>query len=61
MYKRTRVTREEIGSLTFAELSDIDVSHAIGKRIHTLVCAIRKWILFAEDPVREGWLVDIRI
>ena len=60
VYKRTQVTQEGIGSLKFGELSDVDIWHAVEKRVHTLVSADRKWTPFA-DPVPEGWLIDIRI
>ena len=60
VYKRTKVTQEETGSQNFGELSDVDVSHAVEKRMHTVVYADRKWIPFA-DPVREGWLIEVRI
>ena len=60
VYKRTQVTPEGIGSQKFGELSDMDVSHAVEKRMHMLVCANRKWIPFT-DHVREGRLIDIKI
>ena len=36
VYKRKEVILEGVGSQTFSELSDIDTSHAVPKRIHTL-------------------------
>ena len=61
-YKRKRVTQE--GSLRFEELSDVDVSFAIPKRLHTLAFTGGggggKWFAFA-DPVPQGWHIDVKL
>ena len=49
VYKRKKVTQE--GSLKFEELSDVDTSHVVPKRLHTLVFTGEKWFPFA-DPVQ---------
>ena len=58
VYKRTKVTR---GSLKFEELSDVDTSHAVPKRLHTLVFTGEKWFPFADPVQQKEWLVDIQI
>ena len=61
MYKRKEVTPEWVESLKFGELSDLDTSHAVLKRAHTLAFTGSKWVAFA-DPVQQiGWLIDIKI
>ena len=50
VYKRKEVTLEGVGSQKFGELSDIDTSHAIPKRIHTLAFTGSKWVAFARPP-----------
>ena len=37
MYRRKKLPQEENGPLKFEELSNVDVSHATPKRVHTLV------------------------
>ncbi|MCU7887054.1 MAG: hypothetical protein KZQ59_01420, partial [Candidatus Thiodiazotropha sp. (ex Lucinoma aequizonata)] len=51
LYKRKEVSLEGVGSLTFAELSDVDVSQAVPKQVHTLAFTGSKWVAFA-DPVQ---------
>ena len=44
MYKRKEVTREGVGSLKFGELGDLDTSHAVPKRAHTLAFTGSEWL-----------------
>ena len=44
VYIRKDVTLEGVGSLTFGELSDLDTSHAVPKKIHTLAFTGSKWV-----------------
>ena len=62
VYKRKKVTAQEGGGAQkLVELSDVDVSNAAPRRLHTLAFTGSKWIAFA-DPVQEtGWMIDIRI
>ena len=57
-----KVTAQEwCGAQKLEELSDVDVSDAVPRRLHTLAFTGSKWIAFA-DPVQEtGWMIDIRI
>ena len=50
VYKRKEVTLEGMGSQNFGALSDIDTSHAVPKRIHTVAFTGSKWVAFA-DPL----------
>lgn len=59
VYKRKEVTLEGM-SVKFGELSDVDVSQAVPKRLHTLAFTGSKWMAFA-DPVPTGWLIDIKL
>ena len=59
VYKRKEVTLEGM-SVKFGELSDVDVSQAVPKRLHTLAFTGSKWLAFA-DPVPTGWLIDIKL
>ena len=43
------------------ELSDIDVSHATPKQVHTLVFTGEKWFPFADPVHQTGWLIDVKI
>ena len=62
VYKRKKVvTQEGGGAQKLGELSDVDVSYAAPKRLHTLAFTGSRWVTFA-DPVQEtGWLVDIKV
>ena len=62
VYKRKKVTIQEGGGAQkFGELSDVDVSYAVPRWLHTLAFTGSKWVAFA-DPVQEtGWMIDIRI
>ena len=55
-----QVTLEGVGRRS-SELSDVDLSYAAPRRLHTLAFTGRKWVAFA-DPVQEmGWLVDVKV
>ena len=43
VYKRKKVTQEGTGSLKFKDLSDVDVSYAVPKRVHTLAFTAWGW------------------
>ena len=49
---KKEVTREGVGSLKFCELSDLDTSHAVPKRAHTLAFTGSEWVAFP-DPVKQ--------
>ena len=50
VYTRKEVTLEEVGSQNLGELNDIDTSHAVPKRIHTLAFTGSKCVAFADPP-----------
>ena len=62
VYKRKRFTPSEgIRSLKFEELSDVDISHAVPRRLHSLAFTGDKWVAF-EDPIQQtGWFIDLKI
>ena len=62
VYKRKKVTAQEGGGAQkLGELSDVDVSYAVPRRLHMLAFTGSRWVAFA-DPVQEtGWMIDIRI
>ena len=62
VYKRKKVTTQEGGGAQkLGELSDVDVSYAVLRRLHQLAFTGSMWVAFA-DPVQEtGWMIDIRI
>ena len=62
VYKRKKVTAQEGGGAQkLGELSDVDISYAAPRRLHTLAFTGNRWVAFA-DPVQEtGWIIDIRI
>ena len=57
MYKRKEVTLEGEGSQKFGELSDIDTSHAVPKRIHMLAFTGSKWVTFADPSNKQDGLL----
>ena len=62
MYKRKKVTAQEgDGAQKLRELSDVDVSYAVPRRLHQLAFTGSKWIAFADSTQQTGWLIDIRI
>ena len=49
VYKRKKVTAQEGGGAQkLGELSDVDVSYAVPKRLHQLAFTGSKWIAFAD-------------
>ena len=62
VYKRRKVHPSEgIGSLKFEELSDVDISHAVPRRLHSLAYTGSKWLAFAGPLQQIGWLIDLKI
>ena len=49
------------GHKKIGKLSDIDISHAVPKRIHTLASTGSKWVAFADPLQQSRWLIDIKI
>ena len=48
VYKRKKVTAQEGGGAQkLGELSDVDVSYAVPKRLHTLAFTGSRWVAFA--------------
>ena len=56
-----KLPQEENGPPKFEELSDIDITHATPKRVHTLVFTGEKWFPFADPVQQTRWLIDIKI
>ena len=53
VYKGKKFTPSEgIKSLKFEELSDVDISHAVPRRLHSLVFTGDKWVASA-DPSKN--------
>ena len=62
VYKRKKFTPSEgIGSLKFEELSDVDISHVVPRRLHSLACTGSKRVAFADPVQQTGWLIDFKI
>ena len=63
VYKRKKVTTQEgTGSpKKLGELSDVDVSYAVPRRLHTLAFTGSRWVAFSDPVQQTGWLIDIRI
>ena len=62
VYKRKQFTPSEgIRSLKFEELSDVDISHAVPRRLHSLAFTGDKWVAFADPVQQTGWLIDLKI
>ena len=62
VYKRKKFTPSEgIRSLKFEELSDVDISHAVPRRLHSLAFTVDKWVAFADPVQQTGWLIDLKI
>ena len=52
VYNRKKfIPSEEIRSLKFEELSDVDISHVVPRRLHSLAFTGDKWVAFA-DPIQ---------
>ena len=52
---------EGIRSLKFEELCDVDISHAVPRRLHSLAFTGDKWVAFADPVQQTGWLIDLKI
>ena len=62
VYKsKTFTPSEEIRSLKFEELSDVDISHAVPRRLHSLAFTRNRWVAFAGPVQKSGWLIDLKI
>ena len=60
--KERQITPSEgIRSLKFEELSDVDISHAVPRRLHSLAFTGDKWVAFADPVQQTGWLIDLKI
>ena len=58
VYKRQKVTtREGGGAQKLGELSDVDVSYAVPRRLHQLAFTGSKWVAFA-DPTQQTGVAD---
>ena len=62
VYKRKKFTPSEgIGSLKFEELSNVDISYAVSRQLHSLAYIGSKWVAFADPIQQSGWLIDFKI
>ena len=62
VYKRKKVTAQEGGGAQkLGELSNVDVSYAVPRRLHMLAFTGSKWVTFADPVQKMGWMMDIRI
>ena len=52
---------EGIRSLKFEELRDVDISHAVSRRLHSLAFTGDKWVAFADPVQQTGWFIDLQI
>ena len=60
--KRKKVTTQERGGAQkLGELSDVDKSYAVPRRLHQLAFTGSKWVAFADPTQQTGWLINIRI
>ena len=59
VYKRKKFITSD--SLKFKELSDVDISHAVPRRIHSLAFTGRQWVAFADHIQQTDWLIDLKI
>ena len=59
VYNRINFTPSE--SLKFEQLSDVDTSHAVPRRLHNLVFTGSQWVAFADPLQQTGWLIDLKI
>ena len=59
VYNRKKFAPSE--SLRFEQLSDVDTSHAVPRRLHSLVFTGSKWVAFADPLLHPGWLIDLKI
>ena len=42
-------------------MSDVDISHAVPRRLHSLAFTGDKWVAFADPVQQTGWLIDLKI
>ena len=62
VYKRKKFTPSEgIRSLKFEQLSDVDTSHAVPRRLRGLAFTGSKWVAFADPFQQTGWPIDLKI
>lgn len=61
VYKRRAVSLDALGTLGLGDLSDVDVSNAIPRRVHDLAFTGSQWVLFVNPIRRIGWYMDIRV
>ena len=62
VYKRKKFTPSEgIRSLKFEELSDVAISHAVTRQLHSLAFTGDKWVAFADPVQQTGWFIDLKI
>ena len=62
VYKRKNVTTQEGGGAQkLVELSDVDVSYAVPRRLHQLAFTGSRWVAFADPDQETDWMIDIRI
>ena len=62
VYKRKKFTPSEgIRSLKLEELSDVDISHAVQRRLYSLAFTGDKWVAFADPVQQTGWFIDLKI
>ena len=59
--KKTFTPSEGIRSLKFEELSDVDILHAVLRRLHSLAFTGDKWVAFAHPVQETGWFIDLKI
>ena len=49
------------GSLKFEELSDVDISHAVPRLLHSFAFTGSTWVAFADPLQQTGWLTNLKI
>ena len=62
VYKGKKFTPSgAIRSLKFVELSDVDISHAVPRRLHSPAFTGDKCVAFADPVQQTGWFIDLKI
>ena len=61
VYKSNKVTKEGIWSLKLEKVSDVDISNAIPKQLHSLAFTGSNWVAFADPVQHTGWLIALKI
>ena len=59
--KEKSSSSEGIRSLKFEELSDVNISHAVPRRLHSLAFTGSKWVAFAYPVQQTSWLISLKI